>query len=116
MILLVFCCYFVCFKRMEVWVPPGELVGEIIQEFCVNGSKFGVYNRHLQVIYRIEGTGSLLCGSQSKDTHFRVGNTRDQKMYTQIRVLWTFPLKKVVWQDTFNRTFSKFSQIFCKTT
>lgn len=64
---------------MEVWVPPGELVGEIIQEFCVNGSKFGVYNRHLQVIYRIEGPGSLLCGSRSKDTHFRVGNARDKR-------------------------------------
>lgn len=59
---------------MEVWVPPGELVGEIKQEFCVSGSRFSIYNRHLQIIYRIEGPNSLACTSIWKDTHFRVSN------------------------------------------
>lgn len=59
---------------MEVWVPPGELVGQIIQEFSFFGSKFLVYNRHFQIIYRIEGPNSVPCISYAKDAHFRVSN------------------------------------------
>lgn len=67
---------------MEVWVPPGELVGEIVQEFCLNGSRFGIYNRHLQIIYRIEGPTFLACcTSYSKDKYFRVGKLYNIKMF-----------------------------------
>lgn len=68
---------------MEVWVPPGELVGEVIQEFCINGSRFAVYNRHVQLIYRIEGPTTLSCISFAKDTHFRVSILRtDHLLFT----------------------------------
>lgn len=69
---------------MEVWIPPGELVGEIIQEFSLLGSNFKVHNRHLQVIYRIEGPHSLPCVSYGKDIHFRVKKSNAFKQHGNI--------------------------------
>lgn len=80
-----FCCYL---QRMEVWVPPGELVGQIIQEFNFGGSKFGIYNRHMQLVYRIEGPNALPCMSYAKDAHFRIYSSDGATQLGNINYQW----------------------------
>ncbi|CAG9759457.1 unnamed protein product [Ceutorhynchus assimilis] len=58
------CGYFTfCFKlqKMEVWSPPGELVGTICQKWKLCKISFEVLNRHEQVLYIIEGPTSFAC-------------------------------------------------------
>lgn len=60
---------------MEVWIPPGELVGEVIQEFGTFNHIFNVCNRHRHVIYRIEGPKAIPCMMYARDIHFKVETT-----------------------------------------
>ncbi|KAG5875310.1 hypothetical protein JTB14_022221 [Gonioctena quinquepunctata] len=56
-------CTFWCYlQKMEVWIPPGELVGTITQNTSFDMKpKFHVYNRHNELLYRIEGPASFGC-------------------------------------------------------
>lgn len=59
---------------MEVWTTPGELTGVIEQQMNLSVPVFFVYNRHREIIYRIEGPSMCACISFGKDAHFKVQN------------------------------------------
>nr|XP_023016377.1 phospholipid scramblase 2-like isoform X2 [Leptinotarsa decemlineata] len=56
-------CTFWCYlQKMEIWIPPGELLGTISQNMSFNMKpNFHVYNRHNELLYRIEGPSSFGC-------------------------------------------------------
>lgn len=53
-----FCCHL---QKMEVWIPPGELVGTVSQRWQPFKTAFEVCNRHDQTLYVIEGPDSFSC-------------------------------------------------------
>ncbi|XP_050314070.1 phospholipid scramblase 2-like isoform X2 [Anthonomus grandis grandis] len=60
-------CTFMChLQKMEVWIPPGELVGTISQQWKPLQITFEVCNRHEQVLYIIEGPRSFSCCHQTE--------------------------------------------------
>lgn len=68
-------CTFWCYlQKMEVWIPPGELVGTICQNFSFSmKASFNVYNRHWELLYRIEGPSSFGC-LLGKTQNFQIYN------------------------------------------
>lgn len=56
-----YCTFCFHLQKMEVWVPPGELVGVVSQRWKPFQISFEVCNRHAQVLYVIEGPGSFAC-------------------------------------------------------
>lgn len=69
-------CTFWCYlQKMEIWVPPGELVGTVSQNFSVSmKSSFSVYNRHNEIVYVIEGPSTFGC-LLGKDQNFQIYNS-----------------------------------------
>ena len=58
---------------MEVWVPPGNLLGTIKQKTNLSTPLFNVYSKHGNLEFRIEGPpGQLKCITNGKDVHFKV--------------------------------------------
>ncbi|KAH1023473.1 hypothetical protein HUJ04_012673 [Dendroctonus ponderosae] len=56
-----YCTFCFHLQKMEVWVPPGELVGTISQRWRGLQTSFEVCNRHEEVLYIIEGPRSFAC-------------------------------------------------------
>ncbi|KAJ8950320.1 hypothetical protein NQ318_021180 [Aromia moschata] len=79
-------CSFWCYlQKMEIWVPPGELVGTITQNISLTmKSSFNVLNRHNEIIYTIEGPntfGCLLGKNQNFQIYNHDGSTQIGKYY-----------------------------------
>ncbi|XP_030756342.1 phospholipid scramblase family member 5-like isoform X2 [Sitophilus oryzae] len=56
-----YCTFCVRLQQLEVWIPPGELVGTICQKWKPLRVYFEVCNRHDEVLYIIEGINSFSC-------------------------------------------------------
>ncbi|KAF7287011.1 phospholipid scramblase family member 5-like isoform X2 [Rhynchophorus ferrugineus] len=55
-------CTFCCrLQRLEIWIPPGELVGIVAQRWKPLKTCFDIRNRHEQTLYIIEGPNSFGC-------------------------------------------------------
>ncbi|XP_057657758.1 uncharacterized protein LOC130894789 [Diorhabda carinulata] len=68
-------CTFWCYlQKMEVWIPPGELVGTISQNISISmKTSFNICNRHDEIIYKIEGPNSFGC-ILGKSQNFQIFN------------------------------------------
>ncbi|XP_066259104.1 phospholipid scramblase family member 5-like isoform X1 [Euwallacea similis] len=64
-----YCTFCFHLQKLEVWVPPGELVGTIYQKWKPFQTVFEVCNRHEQVLYMIEGPSSFACFHKAEIFH-----------------------------------------------
>ncbi|KAL1492380.1 hypothetical protein ABEB36_010634 [Hypothenemus hampei] len=56
-----YCTFCFHLQKLEVWVPPGELIGLVSQKWQALKTCFEVCNKHEQVLYVIEGPNSFSC-------------------------------------------------------
>lgn len=50
-----FCCFPCCLQRMEVFSPPGRLIGTIEQKWSVFKPKFLIKNSKSETVFNIQG-------------------------------------------------------------
>ncbi|KAF5297161.1 hypothetical protein FQR65_LT10060 [Abscondita terminalis] len=81
----IFCCYL---QVLEVWIPPGELIGVVQQQTSPSTPSFLIYSKDHDVIYRIEGPTRCACTSLGKDAHFKVYSPDGMTQVGSINHLW----------------------------
>lgn len=67
------CCFPCCLQRLEVFSPPGQLIGAVVQEWSILTPKFRVENERGEAVFKIEGPCCTfsICG----DVDFQVLST-----------------------------------------
>lgn len=82
-------CIFWCYLQvLEVWIPPGELIGVIQQQISPSTPTFLIYNKDNSIIYRIEGPSTCACTSLGKDAHFKVYSSDGMTQVGSINHQW----------------------------
>ncbi|XP_044257430.1 phospholipid scramblase 1-like isoform X1 [Tribolium madens] len=66
------CSVFFYLQDLEVWIPPGEYLGKITQKFNATKPCFVLYNKQMDIIYRIEGPESAFGCMWSKNHNFQI--------------------------------------------
>ena len=99
-------CWFpCCLQEMEVYSPPGNLIGSIQQEWSLCSPKYNILNAEGQVALTIEGpicTYSLFCGDVDFEILSPDGSTKVGKISKQ----WSGLLKEAFTDaDTFGISF-----------
>ena len=99
-------CWFpCCLQEMEVYSPPGNLIGSIQQEWSLCSPKYNILNADGQVALTIEGpicTYSLFCGDVDFEILSPDGSTNVGKISKQ----WSGLLKEAFTDaDTFGISF-----------
>lgn len=59
-------------QYIEVWTPPGNLLGRVKETFSCFTTEFIIENTNGDIIYQIEGPPKLLCCCVQKEIHLRV--------------------------------------------
>lgn len=66
----------ICFhpKNLEVWAPPGDLLGRIVQIPSLWAPEFVIENEYHDHLYRIEGQNNagFCCFCPPKETYFKI--------------------------------------------
>ncbi|XP_022915409.2 phospholipid scramblase 1-like isoform X1 [Onthophagus taurus] len=83
-------CSFWCYLQvLEIWLPPGELVGYVKQQMTLSQPIFLAYNRHGNVAYKIEGpSDTCMCISNGKDKHFKIFNPEGTTQLGSVNYQW----------------------------
>ncbi|RZC32018.1 phospholipid scramblase 2-like [Asbolus verrucosus] len=66
------CSVFFYLQDLEVWIPPGEFIGKVAQNFNAQRPSFSIYNKQYDVIYKIEGPESAFGCHLSKNHNFQI--------------------------------------------
>ncbi|XP_055919340.1 phospholipid scramblase 1 [Eupeodes corollae] len=76
-------------KNLEVWAPPGDLLGRIVQIPSVLVPEFVIENEFHDHLYRIEGQNNagFCCFCPPKETYFKIYNGND--MSASIHRKWS---------------------------
>lgn len=70
-------CYL---QTLEVWVPPGEMIGYIQQQMSMSTPILFVYNERGELSYCVEGPESMCsCINNGKDKHFKVSFSKIER-------------------------------------
>lgn len=68
-------------KNLEVWAPPGDLLGRIVQIPSVLAPEFVIENEFHDHLYRIEGQSNagFCCFCPPKETYFKIYTGNDMR-------------------------------------
>lgn len=89
-------------RYLEVWVPPGDLLGRIVETFSVLSSEFTIQNANREIIYEVEGPNTIGC-CMPKEAFFKVS-----KFYFGIKAIhWIelLPLPAPKKSERYNKMF-----------
>ncbi|XP_037051013.1 phospholipid scramblase 2 isoform X2 [Bradysia coprophila] len=59
-------------QSIEIWAPPGDLLGRVKETFSLFNAEFVIEDSHGNIIYQIEGPPKLLCFCQVQELHLKV--------------------------------------------
>lgn len=78
-------------RYLEVWAPPGELLGTIVKTPSFFTPEFNVIGPNGELVYRVEGPetffGSLCC--KPLETYFRIFSSGDKILKGTITRKWS---------------------------
>jgi hypothetical protein len=66
------CSIFPYLQELEVWVPPGEFIGKVVQNINATKPSFSVYNKRYDVIYKVDGPDSAFGCLLNKNLNFQI--------------------------------------------
>lgn len=79
-------CYL---QGLEIWVPPGEMIGHVQQQTSLSTPILFVYNERGDLTYCIEGPESMCsCINNGKDKHFKIYNAEATTQLGSINHQW----------------------------
>lgn len=59
-------------QSIEVWAPPGDLLGRVKETFSLFNAEFVIEDPYGNIIYQIEGPPKLLCFCRAQELHLKV--------------------------------------------
>ncbi|XP_044741633.1 phospholipid scramblase 2-like isoform X2 [Chrysoperla carnea] len=83
------CCLFGCFlQKVEVWIPPGDIIGTIEQNWSITSTSFTVVNSVGNAIYHIEGPTNVCPCVTLTESNFSVLSSDRQSIVGSIKHQW----------------------------
>lgn len=73
---------------LEVWAPPGDLLGRIRETFSCFNTEYVVENANRDIIYQIEGPPRLVCICRRKEMHLKVLSNDQKIQHGMITRIW----------------------------
>lgn len=79
-----------CFQPqyLEVWAPPGDLLGTIREAYSLYSTDFVIQNSRGDIIFQIEGPPKFLCFCNAKELHLRVLSSDYKQQVGSITRIW----------------------------
>lgn len=75
-------------QSIEVWAPPGDLLGRIKETFSLFNAEFVIEDSHGNIIYQIEGPPKLLCFCGVEELHLKVLSSDFLSQQGSITRIW----------------------------